>query len=267
MAQKQYSYAIGLFGGLTSTFTHDEGILSDQRYQNQYKANVKLGGLHAGIDFEGFGFMIDPQFLEIGQSFSILNTQGGQVGERAIRLSYLQIPITYKKHIIDLSFFKVSWVLGVSYGFLLNGAEHVSHSESKLKFPLAVYPELPPSYTIEYDGVVSPVIANLKTVNKNDFISSQLFGSFGFRSDWDVTDNARISIDLRGNVGVFEPRSGEYLNRTKSNLTIYEKSGPRRDYFASLTIGYSRYVSLETKSKRKKVKPFVTYGPKRNKPK
>lgn len=266
-AQRELTYSLGLFGGLTSTFTYDEGITVDPRYQAKYGADFIPLGLHAGVDLNGYGFMIDPQLTTLGQTYNILNTQGGQVGERDIKLSYFQVPFSYKHHIIDLSFFKVSFVVGVSYAFLLDASENITHSNAKLYFPAAVYPALPDTYQVEYDGVVSPATNNLKTLSKSDFKSSQVFGSVGFRSDWDVTDHARISFDFRGNMGAFEPRNSEYLERAQNNLTIYEIAGSRRDFFASLTIGYARYLFIEQKQKVKKVKPFVSYGPKRKKPK
>lgn len=266
-AQREITYSLGIFGGITSTFTYDEGISRDIRYQPKYAADFVPIGVHAGVDLNGFGFMIDPQVSQVGQTFNILNSQGGQVGERAVNLTYIQLPFSFKKHIIDLSFFKVSWVAGVSYAYLLSADETISHSDAKLIFPAAVYPILPAAYEVEYDGVVSPSIRGLKTLQKSDFKSTQLFGSFGFRSDWDVTDHARLSFDFRGNVGVFDPRTSAYQDRANNHLTIYEIGGKRRDFYASLTLGYARYLFIEEKAKAKKVKPFVSYGPKRKKPK
>jgi hypothetical protein len=273
LAQREVTYSIGVFGGFTSTFTYDEGINQDSRYQTKYNARFVPGGIHAGIDFDGYGFMIDPQLTQVGQSFNIVNITGGQVGERVVSQSYLQIPFSFKKHIIDLSFFKVSWVFGISYAQLLSADERVSHESAKLAFPLATYPILESpeyvalGYIVEYDGVASPATKNLITLKKSDFRKFQVFGSVGVRSDWDVTDNARLSIDLRGNVGLFDPRSDDYLKRADNNETVYEIGGKRRDFFASLTIGYSRYLFVEKRAKVKKVTPFQYYGPKRRTPK
>jgi hypothetical protein len=272
-AQKEVTYSLGVFGGLTSTFTFDEGISKDPRYQAKYGAHFIPAGIHAGIDFMGFGFMVDPQLTQIGQNFNILNTQGGQVGERRISATYLQLPFSYKKHIIDLSFFKVSCVLGLSYAQLLSAHETITHDASKLNFPDSTRKILmQPSYqnigyNVVYDGVVSPEVAQLKTLQKSDFKAIQIFVSVGFRSDWDITDHARVSFDFRANGGVFDPRSSAYKERADNNQTIYEMGGDRRDFFASLTIGYSRYLFVEQRAKAKKVKPFQHYGPKRKIPK
>jgi Outer membrane protein beta-barrel domain len=266
-AQKEVTYSVGAFGGLTSTFTFDEGINIDPRYQAKYGADFIPGGIHLGVDYMGFGFMIDPQITQIGQTFNILNTQRGQVGERSVNITYFQLPFSYKKHIIDLSFFKVSFVAGISYAQLLNGNERITHSASKLNFPAAVYTILPDTYQVEYDGVVSPTVNNLATLNKSDFKKVQVIGSLGIRSDWDVTDHARLSFDFRANMGTFDPRSTDYLDRANNDQTIYEIGGERRDLFFSLTLGYSRYLFIEKKPKPKKIKSFVSYGPKRKKPK
>jgi len=272
-AQKEVTYSLGAFGGITSTFTFDEGINKDARYEPKYGVDFIPGGIHIGIDFNGYGFMVDPQVTQIGQSFNILNTVGGQVGERQVNLTYFQLPLSYKKHVIDLSFFKVSWILGVSYAHLLSGEETITHSNQKLVFPVAVYPilEQPENkdlgYVIEYDGVVSPARNDFQSVRKSDFKSMQVFASVGIRSDWDITDHARISFDFRANAGVFDPRTEEYVDRANANQTIYEVGGKRRDFFASITVGYSRYLFVETKAKNKKVKQFQHYGPKRKIPK
>ncbi|GCC51367.1 hypothetical protein SanaruYs_15920 [Chryseotalea sanaruensis] len=266
-AQKEITYSVGAFGGITSTFTFDDGISIDPRYQAKYGANFVPGGIHLGVDYMGFGFMVDPQVTQIGQTFNVLNTQRGQVGERSVNITYFQLPFSYKKHIIDLSFFKVSFVAGISYAQLLNANETITHSASKLKFPAAVYSILPDAYQVEYDGVVSPQVSNLETLKKSDFKMVQVIGSLGIRSDWDITDHARLSFDFRANMGAFDPRSADYLDRANNNQRIYEIGGDRRDLFFSLTLGYARYLFIEKKPKPKKIKHFVSYGPKRKKPK
>ncbi|MCU0383510.1 MAG: hypothetical protein MUF68_05525, partial [Cyclobacteriaceae bacterium] len=106
-AQKEITYSLGLFGGISSTFSNDEGVSKDPRYQYRYNIRTIPVGLHLGIDFKGYGFMIDPQVTQVGQQLNIINISGGQVGKRDIQQMYFQIPFSYKKHIVDLSFFKV----------------------------------------------------------------------------------------------------------------------------------------------------------------
>ncbi|MCZ8355777.1 MAG: outer membrane beta-barrel protein [Cyclobacteriaceae bacterium] len=272
-AQKEVTYSIGIFSGISSSFINDEGISQDARYKYKYNVRTIPFGVHLGLDFNGYGFMIDPQITEVGQIFNILNTNGGQVGRRDIRQQYFQIPFSYKKHIIDLSFFKVSWVFGVSPAILLSASETISHDPSKLRFPAYTFPVLQSpeftalGYEVEYDGVNVPQLNKQEILRKEDFKSFQLFGSIGLRSDWDVTDHARLSFDLRANVGLWDPRSNDYLDRAKNQQTLYELSGARRDIFVSLTLGYARYLSIERKTRVKKVTPFQYYGPKRKKPK
>ncbi len=272
-AQKEITYSLGLFGGISSTFSNDEGVSKDPRYQYRYNIRTIPVGLHLGLDFKGYGFMIDPQVTQVGQQLNIINISGGQVGKRDIQQMYFQIPISYKKHIVDLSFFKVSWVFGISPAVLLSANEIISHDQSKLRFPSYTFSTLqnPPfttlGYEVEYDGVNVPDVRNQEILRKEDFRSFQLFGSVGLRSDWDVTDHARISFDLRANAGLWDPRSSIYINRAKNNQTLYEVSGNRRDIVVTLTLGYARYLTIERKTRVKKVTPFQYYGPKRKKPK
>ena len=272
-AQKEVTYSIGVFSGFSSSFINDEGISKDPRYKYKYNFRAIPVGLHLGLDFAGHGFMADPQITEIGQIFNILNTSGGQVGRRSIRQQYLQIPFSYKKHIIDLSFFKVSWVFGLSPAIMLSASETISHNQSKLRFPdytlttLQSPPFVALGYEVEYDGVNVPQLSKQEILRKEDFRTFQLFGSIGLRSDWDVTDHARISFDLRANVGLWDPRTNDYLDRAKNQQTLYEIEGARRDIFVSLTLGYARYLAIERKNRVKKVTPFQYYGPKRKKPK
>jgi hypothetical protein len=264
---------MGLFGGVTSTFTFDEGINKDARYEAKYGLDFIPIGFHAGVDFQGYGFMVDPQLTQIGQSFNVLNTVGGEVGKRSINLTYFQLPLSYKKHIIDLSFFKVSCVLGVSYAQLLSAEESITHTRQKLFFPKGVYPILSQEeyknagYSIEFEGVLSPSVNELITLKKSDFKPMQVFVSLGFRSDWDVTDHARVSFDFRANASAFDPRSVDYIDRANANQTLYEIGGKRTDIFASIVVGYSRYLFVEKKAKAQKVQRFQQYGPKRKVPK
>jgi hypothetical protein len=244
--------SLGVFTGITSSYTYDQGIIKDQRYQNRY--NIKLApiGINYEIDFENVGFLISPGITTIGQNFYVVNTTGGHEGERKINLTYLNIPIACKVRLIDMSFFKVSFLGSVSPAYLLNGKETVSHNDSKLKFiDEIVPPVLPPDYIREYDGVLSPVVKDYIMLTKNDFNPFQLFVGAGFRSDWDATDSWRISFDLRANYGLLESRTSAYLAKVKTYQTLYDLSGTRRDMFIQFTIGIAKYVELERKDREK----------------
>lgn len=257
--------SLGIFTGITVPYTFDEGINKDSRYRIKYNAKFAPFGIHYGVDYQGFGFMIDPSITKIGQNFNVINISGGDVGERNIDMTYFQLPIGFKLHIIDLSFFKVSFVASVGLGVLIDGNETITHRDSKLKFPIEVtgpYPSAEneefeaenPGYTVEYDGVLVPYIKNSPLLVKSDFQSFQLFGALGFRSDWDISESWRVSFDLRGNIGAFEPRKSEHLEKIKNHEAIYEIEGSRRDLFLSLNIGLARTIEIEPQEKDRKVR-------------
>ena len=163
--------SLGIFTGITVPYTYDAGINKDSRYRTKYEVKFAPVGVHFGVDYEGYGLMIDPCVTRIGQSFNVINTQGGHVGERNINLTYFYFPVGFKLHIIDLSFFKVSFVTSVGAGFLLNGQETIVHRDAKLAFPIEVTGPYPssqnaqfemenPGYIVDYDGVQVPNITN-----------------------------------------------------------------------------------------------------------
>lgn len=251
--------SLGVFSGITAPYTWDEGINADSRYQARYEVKFAPLGVAYGIDYEGFGFVLTPSLIRVGQNFHILNTVGGQEGIRKIDMEYLQVPFAMKLHVIDLSFFKVSLVGGVGVGYLLKGSETITHNYAKYRFPPEVYPILPPDYTIEYDGVVAPKIGNLETVTTANFNKFQIFGMAGFRSDWDVSDSWRVSFDLRANYGFNETRNSSYISSMAANQTLYDMNGKRREMFAYLNIGIARYIEVdkEKEAKTKSQKRFV----------
>lgn len=240
--------SLGIFSGGTTTYSWDEGVNSDPRYETRYDIKLAPIGLSYGIDYEGYGFVITPGFINIGQKYNVINTVGGQEGIRKSKIQYLNLPLAFKVHIIDLSFFKVSFLAGGSAALLLNARETVTHRASKLRFPAAVYPILPAEYEVEYDGVVSPRIDQYVLLDKSDFRKVQVFADAGFRSDWDVSDAWRVSFDFRVCYGLLEPRSDAYMERLNARQTLYDLPGKRRDIIAMLTVGIARYVEVDKKS-------------------
>src|SRR5688572_2073663 len=85
--------SLGIFSGITAPYTWDDGILSDSRYKGRFEAKFSPIGLALGVDHDGYGFVLTPSLITIGQNFYVLNTVGGQEGLRKIDLKYLQIPI------------------------------------------------------------------------------------------------------------------------------------------------------------------------------
>jgi hypothetical protein len=260
--RSQKVISAGVFTGFTVPYTFDAGINKDSRYKPGYNIRFAPVGFHLGIDYEGFGVMIDPNLFSIGQRIKVINTSGGQAGTRDINLQYVQIPVGFKIHMIDLTFFKVSFVGSLSPAFLISGEETITHLSAKLKFPEAVLQNLPPGYTVEYDGVIVPDLSDAVLLEKSDYQQFQLFGAVGFRSDWDLGEKWRVSFDLRANYGILEPRTPQYLNKIKANQAIYDLPGQRRDLFVGLNVGVSRTLEidrrdLERKQKKKSLKRQV----------
>lgn len=262
-SQAQTILSGGVFTGFTLPLTFDQGINKDSRFQGRYDVKWAPIGFNFDIDLEGYSLMTNPSVATFGQNFYILNTVGGQVGIRRINLTSVQIPVGVKLHLIDLSFFRVSFVGSLAAGFLLKGSETITHRESKLLFPTAVLPSLPPDYVAEYDGVIVPSMKGKEIAGKDSFNQVQLFIATGVRGDWDIADHMRLSLDLRFNYGVLDPRNSSYLQKIRSNQSIYDIKGWRRDVFVSFTLGVARINELDTKgSKYKK----YHYGPNRRKP-
>ncbi|MDL5050964.1 outer membrane beta-barrel protein [Oscillatoria amoena NRMC-F 0135] len=249
----QEVHSMGFFTGITVPYTWDEGIQKDPRYREKYRVRFAPFGFHYGIDYQGYGFTFDPSVFNTGQYFNVVNVAGGQVGERKIDLTYIHVPFGFKLHMIDLGFFKVSFVASMSGAFMLTGQESISHSDAILKFQLPVIPNLPPEYVPTFPGsteIISPVVNNLTLLKASDYNRFQAYGAIGFRSDWDVTETLRLSMDIRGSYGLFEPRSSSYLTRVNNYEAIYDLPGARRDLLVLFTVGVSRTNEIDPKEKR-----------------
>jgi len=264
--------SLGIATGVTTNFTLDEGIGQDPRYKNKYGIKFAPISLNYSVDYEGYGFIFNPGLVNVGQNFYVVNTSGGQQGTRKINLHYANIPVALKLHVIDMAFFRLSFVAGGSFAYLLQGKETVSHAQTKLAFPAKVYPILPSSYTVVYDGVISPAVSDYTMLSKQDFKSYQVFALMGFRSDWQADDHWMVSFDFRMNYGIFDPRTNSYLDKVNNYQTLYDIPGRRRDMFLQINIGISRFMEFEKKEKhtanhRQKVRsPKKSFSPKWSSP-
>lgn len=259
----QEVHSLGLFTGIAIPYTWDGGINSDPRYRDRFDIKFSPIGVHYGVDKEGHGFMLDPSIIHIGQNYNVIKNTGGEMGLRRLDLTYIQVPISVKLHIIDMSFFKVSFVGGVSAGFLLKGEESIRHTDGKLIFPSEMTGERDSPQAQEFEAMYAPFVeyvdydgvkmydVNAKIYDTDDFQKFQIFGSLGFRSDWDFSENWRASFDLRGNIGILEPRTSDRIDRIKNYEALYDIYGGRRDLFLSLTFGIARTVTIEHKEKAK----------------
>jgi hypothetical protein len=260
----QEVHSLGIFSGFTAPYTWDEGMLRDPRYREKYHIKFAPFGVHYGVDFEGYGFTFDPVIFQAGQYFNVINISGGDVGERKIDLTYLQVPVGFKLHMIDLHFFKVSFVASAGAAYLISGKETISHGAATLKFPQGVISNLPPDYVPTFPGsseIITPTVGNLTLLQKEDFKPFQIFGAIGFRSDWDIKETVRISFDFRAYYGILEPRTSNYLMRVENNEAIYDRTGSRRDLWAMLTIGISKTAEIEPRQKQSREKKRLESKP------
>lgn len=261
-AQTQH-VSLGVFSGVTTTITLDQGINQDSRYSPRYDVKLAPIGVNFGVDYQGFGFVVTPGVINIGQNFHMVNTVGGHEGTRQINMQYLTLPLALKVHMIDLSFFRVSLIGGAGLGYLMHGEEVVTHNYAKFRFPQEVYPLLPAEYIVEYDGVLAPETKNHSIVSKNDFNSIQMFVSAGFRFDWEITETWCISLDARANYGIRETRSEEYLASAAAFQQAYDFAGKRRDMFAFINVGISRFVEID-KQREAQTKSSRRFTPRKN---
>jgi hypothetical protein len=245
--------SIGIFTGLSMPFTFDQGINSDPRYTARNDVKLCPIGINYGMDFDGYGFNFSPGIVTTGQNFNVVNTFGGKEGIRKIKMTYLNVPIGLKLHLIDLRLVRISFIASTGVSLLLDADEKISHNESKLRFPSQAIPNLPANYTVDNDAVLVPNITNYTMLNKSDFNKYQVNIAVGFRSDWNVSDSWRLSLDLRLNYGILESRNDAYLAKLDSHTTLYDIPGKRRDIFGNLNFGLSRYMYMsKTKTTKKK---------------
>lgn len=246
--------SIGLHTGIMTTATIDNGIQRDPRYRQHYGVKFAPIGASLSVNYEYVGFTISPSLINVGQDAYALNVYDGDIGDRRYNLHYLNVPIGFKVHIVNLAFLKISGIASLSGAYLLDGSEKISHSADIMDFPKDVYPILPPDYNIEYDGVAVPAVDNAVIATKEDFRPMQVFAGVGLQSDWDVSNHWRVFFDLRVNYGLFDPRSKAYLERLDARETLYDLPGQRRDMFAQLSVGIARYIDFEKSDVEKKKK-------------
>jgi len=265
---QRFSIALGVYSGVTATYTADKGIEKDPRYEGRFEAKFAPFGVNLSLDYESFGLMVSPGVTNLGQNFYLINTQGGQDGLRKIDLQYFTLPVSFKFHLVHFRAFKFSALATFTPSFLLDGSEELNHGPTKLQFPASAYSILPADYIVEYDGVLAPAVSDYIIAEKKDFRSLQLFAGVGFRSDWDPSNHWRISVDFRVNYGIFDPRTQAYTTaNNESAVKLYDIPGERRDMFAQFTIGISRYIEFEQSEKERKKKLKGTtrkYVPSRN---
>lgn len=242
-AQKVESF--GVFMGMNFPFTVDVGLHKDPRYYGQFTLRATPVGFSYGYDNVGYGFLMTPSLIKIGQKFAIQNTSGGEVGKRDIQMDYLTVPMALKLHLNDLAFFRLSVVASVHFDYLLSGKEVITHSASKLKYPKGVLVPTEPGYTEVYDGVFVPAVDNQVYVAKDKFKAFQISGGVGFHSDFDFNDDWSMSFDGRAVFGIFDPRKDSYLAVLKAPGDTPDLFGQRREIYLTASVGFSRIIQIK----------------------
>ncbi|WP_133259612.1 hypothetical protein [Pseudochryseolinea flava] len=248
------TYSLGFFTGIISPYSFDQGINSDPRYRTKYDLKFAPIGVSFGIDFPRYGLLFSPGIVNTGQNYFIVNNRGGHEGIQKTNLQYLAVPLAAKFYLIDLTFFKVSAVTGVSAALLLNGRQLITHDAGLFRFQDELYPILPNTYTPMADGVQAPKVNSFTMAEKTDFKNTQLFVLLGIRSDWNASEDWRVSFDMRVNFGLLDPRTNSYQDKIARYQTLYSLPGSRHEFFAQLTVGVSRYVVIKPKAKAAKSK-------------
>lgn len=253
--------SFGFFAGLNAPITIDEGLQKDPRYFGEFTIRGTPIGFAYGYDRVGHGFVITPQYLQIGQKYSIKNTINGEIGTREIQMNYISLPVALKIHINDLAFFRLSGIAALNFNYLLSGKEIISHSASKVKYPAGVSIPTTPGYVVAYDGVFIPEVHNLEYVSTDKFNAFQVFAGLGLRSDFDLNENWSINFDGRVNFGIFDPRQTSYLNELKKptgsadingNPGAPDLPGQRREIYLTVDFGLSYIIQSKNKFKTKR---------------
>jgi hypothetical protein len=275
--------SFGVFGGFNIPFTIDQGLKNDPRFYGKFTFRGTPIGISYGYDKVGYGYLISPEYVRIGQKFTIVNYLGGNVGERDVQMDYLSVPIALKLHLNDIAFFRLSIVAAINFSYLLKGQETMTinaiSSARKLTYPVGVSVPEDPAYQVSYDGVYVPNQNKEVYVSSDKFAKFQIFAGVGFHSDFDINSDWSITFDGRANFGVFDPRSSSYLSELKnpsgppgvdpSGLPKLDTkpgapdlSGQRRDIYLAATFGISRIIQIKQKFKEKRTAPRPPHSPK-----
>ncbi len=261
--------SFGVYGGFNIPFTIDQGLRNDPRFYGKFTFRGTPIGLSYGYDRVGYGFLVSPAYMEIGQKFTIVNAVGGSVGIRDVNMKYLSVPIALKLHLNDIAFFRLSIVAALNFGYLLSGQETLTvnalPSSRKLTYPAGVSVPNDPNYQITYDGVYVPNLNNSVYVSHDKFAPFQVFAGVGFHSDFDLNDSWSLNFDGRANFGIFDPRNKSYINELRNPISKTPDAfgnpgapdvyGQRRDVYLSATFGVSRIIQIKAKFREKKTAP------------
>ncbi|MBS1487309.1 MAG: outer membrane beta-barrel protein [Bacteroidetes bacterium] len=261
--------SFGVFGGFNIPFTIDQGLRNDPRFYGRFTVRGTPIGFSYGYDKVGYGFLFTPNYMQIGQKFTIVNYAGGTIGTRDVQMNYFSLPLALRLHVNDVAFFRLSVVAAVNFSYLVKGQETLNidavPSVRKLAYPPGVSVPQSPDYQVTYNGVFVPNLNNSVYVSNDKFSRFQIFAGLGFHSDFDFDENWSISFDGRANFGIFDPRTASYIHQLQnpsgppdvnSNAGAPDLYGQRRDVYLSATFGISRIFQFKPKFREKTSAPI-----------
>jgi hypothetical protein len=275
--------SFGVYGGFNIPFTIDQGLKNDPRFYGKFTFRGTPVGLSYGYDKVGYGILVTPGYMQIGQKFTIVNYLGGNVGTRDVQMNYLSVPVALKLHLNDIAFFRLSIVAALNFSYLVKGQETLTinalSSARKLTYPVGVSVPNDPNYEVTYDGVFVPNLNKSVYVSSDKFSHFQVFAGVGFHSDFDLNENWSINFDGRANFGVFDPRTSSYINELKhptgppgvdpsgqakldTKPGAPDLYGARRDIYLSASFGVARIIQIKEKFRAKRTAPRTPGAPK-----
>jgi len=271
--------SFGVYGGFNFPFTVDQGLRNDPRFYGKFTIRGTPVGFSYSYDQIGYGILVTPGYMQVGQKFTIVNFQGGDVGTRDVQMNYLSVPVALKLRLNDIAFFRLSIIAALNFSYLLKGQEtytiNAPPSVRKLSYPSGVSVPNDPNYQITYDGVYVPDLNKSVYVSSDKFSHFQIFAGVGFHSDFDLNDNWSLNFDGRANFGIFDPRSKSYINELKNPSALTPDAfgkpgapdlyGQRRDIYLSATFGVSRIIQIKEKFHEKRTSPRKPGGPSQSK--
>ena len=261
-AQYKITY-LGIFGGLNTPFSIDNGLYQDPRFQQQMTLKWNPVGINIGYDGEVFGVGFMPLLTQIGQNYKITNFDKGDMGSLKIKQMYLSLPVHVRVHSDLANPTRFNYQLGIQYNLLLSANEHIRYSADFMDIPPGV---IIPEGSIDNFGYYF-VPAENRSLNEINYRKSNVAVYFGVGMDFDITDNWSISASGTIAYSLLDPRTGvtgtpPYIFKRRNDLVLAGQLGINR---IITTNRYNRERSAEknprlnNKKRKPKRAPFLRF--------
>lgn len=243
ISNAQVNVHVGATTAFAATFVPDKGISESPRYKSNLTYNWSPVGFNAGVDFgKKFGLAIESIWTNQGQSFDIIDIGDNVVGRRNIEMQYVHFPLLMKFMNEGNSAVRGNFSLGPQFSVLLKATEEIEYSASTQTFVKGV--ALPSGATDIKQRPDGNVQATVPTQPKKEFASKNA-GSFknsefqvvaAFGLDIDLTRHLYLSVQLRGNYSLTDPRNSKLISEIKSGSTS-DPYGQRRNLLVGIQSG------------------------------